>query len=116
VLFGRKDTAGVYNIMKQNRVRPVVLTEYHRFALVHPACNVRITFDTEIKSSESEFDIFNKNAVLTPVDLSDEGLMEIKYENFLPAWIGEIISEYVLERTAYSKYTASRNLFAQILA
>jgi SPX domain protein involved in polyphosphate accumulation len=116
VLYGRNDTEPIYNIMKLNRVRPVALVEYRRLAFIHPACNVRITFDTKIKSSESNFDIFRENVVLNPVDLSDAGVVEIKYEDFLPAWLGEIISEYVLERTAYSKYTASRNLFAQFLA
>jgi SPX domain protein involved in polyphosphate accumulation len=115
-ISARSDTKEIYNIIKLNRVRPVVLTEYRRFAYVHPACNIRITFDTEMKSSESSFDIFDKNAVMTPVDISIAGVLEVKYEEFLPAWIREILSEYTVERTAYSKYTASRSLFEKYLA
>jgi SPX domain protein involved in polyphosphate accumulation len=116
VLSEREDAAMICNIMKLNRVRPVVMIEYRRFAFVHPSCNVRITLDAEIKSSESNFDIFNKNIVLTPAPTFEAGVMEIKYEGFFPAWIGEIISEYVVERTANSKYTGSRSLFERYLA
>jgi SPX domain protein involved in polyphosphate accumulation len=116
VLSGRPEAAEIYNIMKLNRVRPVVMVQYRRFAFIHPSCNVRITLDSEIKSTESDFNIFNRDVVLTPVDVMEAGVMEIKYEGFFPAWIGQILSEVVTERTDNSKYTNSRNIFTRYIA
>ena len=110
-------TAGmIYRIMRINHVRPVALVEYRRKAFVHPTNNIRITLDTHICSSETFFDIFTDNPVLTPVDEFAFALAEVKYDAFIMRWLSDLLSDYGFNRIAYSKYVMSRGIFGRYLA
>jgi len=106
----------IYEVMRVNHVRPVVLTEYRRTAFIHPTNNIRITLDTEIRSSETCFDIFDKNPVFTPVEDFAFALVEVKYDAFIMRWLSELLSRHDLVRSSYSKYFMSRGLYERYLA
>jgi hypothetical protein len=106
----------IKNIMKINHTRPVVTVEYNRLAYTHMSNNIRITLDSNIRSSETQFDIFDENLVLTPVEEFAFGLLEVKYDKFLPGFINELLSQFSSQFSSYSKYTNSRTLFANYLA
>ena len=42
-------------------LKPIVIVDYFREAYIHPVGNVRITFDTEIKTDLGPADFFNSN-------------------------------------------------------
>ena len=46
---------------------PVVMVEYNRMAYVCPQYDTRITFDSEVKYSESNFDLFYKQPLYNTV-------------------------------------------------
>lgn len=110
------DTAlTIYNILKTNHLRPVVLIEYQRKAFIHPMNNIRITIDQDIKSSESNFDFFTKDPVLAPTDQFNQNVLEIKYNDFLFKWISDIFKPYNLDQQSYSKYMMSRNVYERYM-
>ncbi len=106
----------IYNIMRINRLIPVVLIEYNRKAYIHPMNKIRITLDTEIKSNETKFDFFSKSPVLIPTDDYFQGILEVKYDGFIFKWITDIFNDYDLNRESYSKYMVSRGLFERYMA
>ena len=48
----------VYREMTVNLLHPVVLVDYTREAYLHPAEEVRITFDMQLRSGLNSIDIF----------------------------------------------------------
>lgn len=105
-----------YNIMKFNGLRPVVQIEYRRKAFIHPMNNIRITLDCDIRSSETDFNMFNKSPILVPAEDYYFALLEIKYNTFIYKWITDLIGIHDLHRLSYSKYTVSRGLFERYMA
>ena len=53
----------VYREMKINYLHPVVIVDYVREAYLHPAEEVRITFDKQLHSGLHSIDIFNPYAL-----------------------------------------------------
>lgn len=108
----KSDTAmTIYNIMKTNHLRPVVLIEYRRKAFIHKMNNIRITLDSDIRANESKFDFFEKDPVLMPTSFYYEAVLEVKFNNFIYKWITDVFKQYDLERQSFSKYNSSRKLF-----
>lgn len=105
----------IYNILRVNGLRPVVLIEYRRKAFIHPMNNIRITLDSEIKSNEVSFDFFAEDPVLAPTDYFYQAVLEIKYNNFIFGWISGIFESYNLERESFSKYMMSRGIFERYM-
>lgn len=114
--YNSKTADTIYNIMKINRMKPVVLIEYKRKAFIHPINNIRITLDKEIRSNEYDFDIFDENLVLTPTEEYNTNILEIKYNDFIFKWITDLFKPYNLERQSYSKYIISRGIFEKYMA
>ena len=114
--YKSKAAAMIKNIMKTNHLIPVVLIEYKRFAFMHDMNNIRITIDSEIKSSESDFNLFSENILFNPIDSFQSNLIEVKFDGYLLLWIKQILALHDLDRISFSKYTSSRFLFENYLA
>ncbi len=114
--YDNKTTQMQYELMHINHVRPVVLIEYKRMAFIHPTNNIRITLDTDIRSSETCFDLFAAEPVLTPVNEFGFFLVEVKYDSFIMRWLSEILARYEPVGGAYSKYIKSRGIFERYLS
>ena len=98
-----------YAKMRYQRLRPRVLVSYLREPYIYEAGNVRITFDSQIRTSLYNKDFLNVDindisATDTPTDM----LMEVKYDAFLPGIIQNIIQTPGLRQQAFSKYGACR--------
>ncbi len=52
--------------MTLGQYRPVVLIDYDRRAFYHEENNIRLTLDSNIRSSETNFDIFSENIPMVP--------------------------------------------------
>jgi len=114
--YESKAAIQIKNIMKTNHLRPVVLIEYKRFAFMHDINNIRITIDSDIKSSETDFNLFSENILFNPIEPIRSTLVEVKYDGYLLEWINQILSLHALDRMSFSKYTSSRFLFENYLA
>ena len=94
-------------LMKTRMLKPKVIVEYDRYVYINEVGNVRITFDRNIRTSTNIKLFFENNIYPIPVLEENEHIFEVKYDNFLPSYIKNILEEKNLEKTSFSKYNAS---------
>ena len=98
----------VYVQMRTKLLKPSVIVDYEREAYLHPAENVRITFDLNLRSGLVNTDLFNPAiATVCPHD-RDVEILEVKFDNYLPDHIGGLLAGVRAERSAISKYVLCR--------
>ncbi|MBO4635936.1 MAG: polyphosphate polymerase domain-containing protein [Clostridiales bacterium] len=98
-----------YAKMRFQRLKPRVLVSYEREPYIYKAGNVRITFDSKIKTSVYRRDLLADGVSdIIATDTPAYMLLEIKYDSFLPEIIQDIIQTPGLRQEAFSKYGASR--------
>ena len=97
--------------MRTNLLHPVVIVDYLREAYLHPAEEVRITFDMQLRSGLKSVDMFNPYLPTVPPFDHDEIILEVKYNQVLPPYIANLLT-YALRdgacRSAISKYVYCR--------
>ncbi len=100
----------VYREMTIHLLRPAVVVDYVREAYIHPAQEVRITFDKQLRTGMKNFDIFNPMLPTIPPLDNGETILEVKYNEFMPPYIRDILNTYCPDalRSAISKYTLCR--------
>ncbi len=86
-----------------SRLKPKVIVDYVRQAFVYPYGNVRITFDKKLSACYNTDDMFAENAMYSPI-YSREIILEIKYDNYLPASIQALVQDIHSPRQSVSKY------------
>ena len=99
-----------YVYMKSNFYKPKVIVEYYREAFIAKENNIRITFDRNVRSTESNFDIFDENLHTSPVLDNSNVILEVKYNGFLLSYIKDMLKNSVKTNTSVSKYCLSRNI------
>ncbi len=90
-------------------MKPKCIVEYDRCAFVEPVGNVRITFDINLRGSrdvERFLDTSEEFAI--PVMKSGWHILEVKYDEFLPRHILQLIDINNLHRQSFSKYAIVR--------
>ena len=92
-------------IMYQN-LRPMSIVEYSREAYIYPVGNVRVTFDSEIKTTNNIAVFLQENLVAIPAIASI--VLEIKYDGFIPDIIRDCVKIAHRSQSEYSKYVAAR--------
>ncbi len=100
----------LYRILVKEVYQPRIVVEYKRIAYEYPVSNIRICFDFNIKTSITPFNFFNDNCGLIPIISSDQGVLEVKYDDFLPKLIKESISPIDELSQSNSKYVIARML------
>lgn len=98
-----------YYLEERNALlRPKVIVDYFREAYVLPFNDIRITFDNDLSFARPTMDIFTDK--LLSRRLSDEysRILEVKYNNFLPNYLKEMIESYDLTRLSVSKFSLCR--------
>lgn len=100
----------MYREMTVNLLRPVVIVDYVREAYLHPAEEVRITFDKHLRSGMRSIDLFDPDLPTVPPFEHDETILEVKYNRVLPPYIRDLLTAYCHDatQTAISKYTWCR--------
>jgi hypothetical protein len=98
----------IYATFLSRAYKPKVIVEYHRVALVLPVSNIRITFDTNLRSNINHLDLFSTVKDTMPVIIEGKQILEVKFDEFLPSYIKKVISGVSAERMAISKYTLAR--------
>lgn len=98
----------VYREMRTRLLRPAVIVDYVREAYIHPAQEVRITFDKQLRTGLYSTDLFNPSLPTYPVFDDPVEVLEVKYDEFLPAHLQTVLSGITAQRSAVSKYTWCR--------
>ena len=96
----------LYTKINYQNLRPRNIVIYHREVYAYMAGNVRITFDSNIKTSNSVVGFLNPNLVTIPA--AGMMIMEIKYDGFLPDIIRDMLQLGWHNQTAFSKYVVAR--------
>lgn len=102
--------AELFGVMTKECYRPKSIVEYQRRAFMARENNIRLTFDTQLRATESSFDLFSPNLPMTPVLGADKAIFEVKYNGFMLGYIAEIISNVNRRRISSSKYCLSRSV------
>ena len=100
----------MYREMTVRLLRPVVLVDYVREAYLHPAEEVRITFDKQLRTGLWNRDLFDQWAPTVPPFDENVMILEVKYNRMLPTYIRDLLSTYCQGacQSAISKYTWCR--------
>lgn len=106
----------VYVMMTTYLYKPVVTIEYKREAFFHNEYGIRSTLDTNITSSETDFNIFSDNMVLLPVFDITKPVLEVKYDKYLYSWFKDLLSIKQCTVSSISKYCHSRQFYENFMA
>lgn len=98
----------LYSIMMLGTYRPKCIVEYDRFAFILPENNTRITFDSNLRTSESDIDLFTNGATLYPVGDVNDITLEVKYDQFLLSNVKHALSHKMGTEISSSKYCRAR--------
>lgn len=101
-----------YTYLKTRLLQPKVIVEYDREAYVYAPGDVRITFDSNIRSSVNNIDLLDQDNVLAPITRARDTIMEVKYTGFLPTHIKKMIQLGSGSQQAFSKYVACRSFIS----
>lgn len=99
----------LYCKMGSQRLEPKVLVSYLREPYVYAPGNVRVTFDSHVRST-----LFHRTFLeeeISDIDVFDHPgtmILEVKYDAFLPDIIQAVLQTESICRQAYSKYEACR--------
>ncbi len=92
---------------KTQGLKPKTIVQYTRDAYVFPAGNVRVTIDMDIKTGLNSVDFLNTDCPLISPDLS-KAILEVKYDEFLPDIVRNVIQLSSRSSSAFSKYAECR--------
>lgn len=99
----------LYVKMHCQMLRPRVLVSYMREPYIYRTGNVRITFDSDIRTTLFHRDFLEEQIIdIDTADKPQDMILEVKYDAFLPEIIRRLIQTNALRQTAFSKYAASR--------
>ena len=93
--------------MNQGCYRPKTIIDYQRLAFEYPAGDVRITFDTDMRTAIYPYGLFD-DVTTTAFSNTEQVLMEVKYTGFLPETIAGILKDANCLYTSHSKYSRAR--------
>jgi len=96
----------LYTKIHYQNLRPRSIVEYRREAYVYRAGNVRVTFDSDIRTSNYTSGFLSPS--LTTIPASGAIVLEIKFTGFLPDFIRDVLQIGYRNQTEFSKYVAAR--------
>ena len=98
----------VYVQMRTKLLHPAVIVDYEREAYVHPAENVRITFDLKLRTGLHSRELFDARIpTVCPLDAGME-ILEVKFDSYLPGYLRALLDGVQADRSAVSKYVLCR--------
>lgn len=97
----------LYLQMKLFQLKPVTVVDYEREVFIYKYGNVRITFDSAIKTSFRNNDVLNPNIPMIETN-PNVVVLEVKYDEYLPTLIKQLLQIGNRQKGAYSKYQMCR--------
>lgn len=102
------DPATLFNLaIRMRGLRPRVIVAYERKAYVYEPGNVRITFDRNVRTSSRVEDFGRKNISYDFLREYDK-VLEVKYDEFIPEFLLQLLETGSMQQSAYSKYQLCR--------
>lgn len=85
-------------------MRPRTIVDYEREPWVMDEGTVRITFDMNVRAAVGSFDIFDATLPALPVLEPGKLVMEVKFTEYCPQLVRDMVPPGAAELTAVSKY------------
>ena len=92
-------------------LRPTVIVEYERRPFICEAGDVRVTFDEGISYSDQVDRFFDRDLFLCPIMSARQLLLEVKYTEFLPSFVHNLLDTGRLQQCTFSKYYLSTKMW-----
>jgi len=107
---GRPLVQELYCKMRYQNLRPKTLVDYTREPFIYEPGNVRVTFDTDLRTALSCTDLLDPGCPTVPAGDAPI-LMEVKWDEYLPDIIRDAVWVPGRRASAFSKYAQCRFLF-----
>jgi len=103
------DIAYVAHRLRYKNYSPKTIVEYSRRAFYLPINNIRITIDSGLSNYGFKNEFSNLESLI-PNKIQNVGyeILEVKFNEFIPRTILDILSAFPIRQSAISKYTLSR--------
>ncbi|MDM8239304.1 polyphosphate polymerase domain-containing protein [Pseudoflavonifractor phocaeensis] len=88
-------------------LRPRTIVDYTRESFVYPPGNVRVTLDHHIRTALGDTDFLEPDCVTVPAG-DAPAILEVKWDQFLPSLIRDLVQVPRTHTSAFSKYAACR--------
>ena len=99
----------MYALIAINGYRPKAVVEYRRRAFVARENRTRITFDSEVRGTEANVDVFDEHLCTHPVLDPFNVILEVKYNGFLMSYVKDQINSAEKRPLSVSKYALCRD-------
>lgn len=107
IFDGESDFLREFNIKRRvTDLKPKSIVMYEREAFLYSYGNVRITLDTHIRGSDNVYNFFNTEFDTIPI--LPTAILEIKWDDFLPQFVRDIVQIKNKSISSFSKYAAIR--------
>ncbi|ODM26192.1 molecular chaperone [Clostridium sp. Bc-iso-3] len=98
----------IYHKMMHQQLKPRTIVDYTREAYIFNPGNVRVTIDKSIRTGLQSSDLFNKELPTVETLPGQLAVLEVKYDEFLPEVISDIIQIGNRQKLSVSKYALCR--------
>lgn len=104
---GRPLVQELYCKMRSQGLRPKTIVDYTREPFIYRPGNVRVTFDYDIRTGLGCTDFLNPDCVTVPAGDAPI-LLEVKWDEYLPSIIRDLVQTPGRRAGAFSKYAQCR--------
>jgi len=98
----------LYVQMTLYQLKPITIVDYEREVFIYEHGNVRVTFDSSIKTSFRNNDLLNPDVIMIDTLEPNMVVLEVKYDEYLPDIIRKMLQVTDRRKSAFSKYQISR--------
>ena len=94
---------------------PKNIVQYNRLSFCLNVNNIRITFDSDVRATESCFDLFQDPLQAHPILPENLVILEVKYNDFLFDYIKNALRVIEEKQTSFSKYFSGRSFYRYMI-
>ena len=96
--------------IRSQGIRPMVLVDYDRTPFICRDGNTRITLDENLRTKPFCADLTASPAAMIPVLEKGQVILEVKYDDFLPGYLADVLRDIPKVNIAISKFALCMNL------
>lgn len=97
----------LYQKMKTQGLMPKTIVDYTREAFTYAPGNIRVTLDYDLRTGITGTDFLNPDCITIPAG-NNNIILEVKWDEFLPSMIRDMVQLDGRRSSAFSKYAACR--------
>ena len=96
--------------IRSRNLRPMVLVDYDRTPFICRNGNTRITLDENLRTKPYQADLAASPGAMIPVLEKGQVILEVKFDDFLPGYLADILQDIPKAPQAISKFALCMNL------